>query len=60
MKPEKVVVSAENDYVVIYAQVGNIILGIQLDPLEAYDIADEIQDRARIIIRANEKARGLR
>jgi hypothetical protein len=60
MNFSKVVVSAEERDVVIYAQVDNLIIGIKLDPLEAMEIADDLQDRARIIIRAIEKERGSR
>jgi len=56
MKVGKVVVSAEDMNVVIYATVGNIVIGIQLDAIEADRIADDLRDRAAIIIRAT--ARG--
>lgn len=51
MDAEKIVVSAEDDSVVIYAEVGGIILGIRLDPANAFRIADDLADRARIIVR---------
>jgi len=59
MKVEKPVVSAEGDHVVIYAQVGNVIIGIQLDPEEADILADDLRDRAAIIFRAIRRERGL-
>ena len=53
MNPEKVVVSAEDDSCVIYAEVGGIILGIRLDAAASLRIGHDLLDRARIIMKAS-------
>jgi len=51
-KVESVVASAEDDSIVVYAEVGNIVLGIRLTTYQAEKLASDLQDRASILIRA--------